>query len=46
MEGRIHGALFELEGLRAAPLRLLDDLVAVHRALAEQREQEHADCTG
>src|SRR6266480_5673855 len=33
MQGRIDGALFQLEGLRAAALGLLHHFIGVHRAL-------------
>src|SRR5436190_5862446 len=42
MERRIHRALFQLKGLRAATLGLLDDFIAVHLALCQETENQHS----
>jgi len=46
VQRRIDGALLEEERPLAPPLRLLEHLVRVHRAFAEQAEDEDADGAG
>src|SRR5690349_9831437 len=46
MQGGVERAFLHLELTGAAPLCLLQDLISVHRALAEQRQNENADGAG
>src|SRR4051812_29550090 len=46
MKGGIHGALLHEERVGAAALGLLEDLVSIHGALAEEGENEDADGAG
>src|SRR5215471_10765675 len=46
VERRVERAFFQLEGARAAALRLPKQLVAVHLTLAQQAQNQDADSSG
>src|SRR6478672_17076 len=46
MQGGVERSLFHLKLTRASSLRLLEDLVTVHRTLAEERENEDTNSSG
>ena len=46
MQRRIERSFLHLELLGASPFGFLKNLVAIHRALAEERQNQHADSSG
>src|SRR5205807_926633 len=46
MEGGVESAFLELEGVGAAALGLVQHLVAVHLALAQEAQDQHANRAG